>query len=147
MKYILDLETDGLLDTVTKIHCIVLRGVENDQVHAFSGDMLSEAIPYLENASVLVGHNLIAYDLPVLEKLMGFTFKKEVIDTHTTDSFFNLFGSDHKPSAHYYNLLRVDAEHFLKYGTLLHGKAFVGGKRVPMKDGAPHELVLPYRKF
>jgi len=81
MKYILDLETDGLLDTVTKIHCIVLRGVENDQVHAFSGDMLSEAIPYLENASVLVGHNLIAYDLPVLEKLMGFTFKKEVIDT------------------------------------------------------------------
>jgi len=81
MKYILDLETDGLLDTVTKIHCIVLRGVENDQVHAFSGDMLSEAIPYLENASVLVGHNLIAYDLPVLKKLMGFTFKKEVIDT------------------------------------------------------------------
>jgi len=81
MKYILDLETDGLLDTVTKIHCIVLRGVENDQVHAFSGDMLSEAIPYLENASVLVGHNLIAYDLPVLEKLMGFKFKKEVIDT------------------------------------------------------------------
>jgi len=58
-----------------------LRGVENDQVHAFSGDMLSEAIPYLENASVLVGHNLIAYDLPVLEKLMGFKFKKEVIDT------------------------------------------------------------------
>jgi len=81
MKYILDLETDGLLDTVTKIHCIVLRGVENDQVHAFSGDMLSEAIPYLENASVLVGHNLIAYDVLVLEKLMGFKFKKEVIDT------------------------------------------------------------------
>lgn len=81
MKYIIDIETDGLLDDVTKIHCIVLRDVETDEVHSFYGDTLNDVIPFLEDANTLIGHNIIAYDLPVIELLLNYSFKREIIDT------------------------------------------------------------------
>lgn len=69
---------------------------------------------------------------------------KEMVDTQQTDAFYGLFGSDHKPSAHHYNLFREDAEHFLKFGSLLHGEGFVDGMRIPMKEiGHEHEFELP----
>ena len=32
MRYIFDIETDGLIDDVTKIHCLVLKDVDNNKM-------------------------------------------------------------------------------------------------------------------
>ena len=60
-----------------------------------------------------------------------------------TDSFAACFPSSIKPSAANYNLMRKDYEHYLKYGTSLHGELFCDGVRVPRKDGIPHTEPLP----
>ena len=78
MKYIFDVETDGFLNVASKIHCIVLKDIDaNKMVHL----SVKEAISELENAELIVGHNIIKYDIPVLKKLYGFNFKNKILDT------------------------------------------------------------------
>ena len=64
-----DIETDGLRPEV--IHCIVTadeKGEIKRYNHAEEGN-LNEGLEALRMADVLVGHNIIAYDLPVLATL------------------------------------------------------------------------------
>ena len=37
-KCIFDIETDGLLDTMTKVHCIVLYDIEKDKMTSLYGE-------------------------------------------------------------------------------------------------------------
>ena len=81
MKYIWDIEADNLLDDVTQVWCHVFRNVDTDEVHTFDPTQTQEAIEFMDNATTLIGHNVFDYDLPVMEKLYGYTYKGEVIDT------------------------------------------------------------------
>ena len=73
MAYIFDLETNGLLDEVTKIHCMVILDTESMQPLTYVGDKVIEGLKHLEllsrNKQLLVGHNLIKYDCAVINKL------------------------------------------------------------------------------
>ena len=95
MNVSFDLEADGLLDTITRIHCISLsidggtpklytnrRDREMpSQCEGWSG-YLEDALVVLSQADLLIGHNIIGYDLPALEKLLGFKWDTEsVYDT------------------------------------------------------------------
>lgn len=83
MRYtIFDLEADGLLNTLTKLHCLCA-SIFEDGVLIFSVELtnIEEIIIFLDQQDRLVGHNIIMYDLPVLKKLYGYTFKGEVFDT------------------------------------------------------------------
>ena len=80
MRYIFDIETDGLLDEVTKVHCVVLRNVDTDEVLTFRDDK-SACIKALEEADQLIGHNIIGYDSPALQKLWGWTYEGDILDT------------------------------------------------------------------
>ena len=80
MRYIIDIETDNLYDDVTKIHCVVLRNVDTDEVTSYVGDY-DGLFFTLGEAKLLIGHNIVAYDLPVLKKLLGLDYKGEVFDT------------------------------------------------------------------
>ena len=70
---VFDLETDGLLNDVTKIHCLVIYDSEADSTIIYNDkgnqEPISRGIQRLEDADVLVGHNIIGYDLPVIKKL------------------------------------------------------------------------------
>ena len=81
MKYILDIETDNLLDDVTTVHCVVLRNIDSSEVHTFHGETVKDCLTLMENAVQLIGHNLISYDLPVLKKLWSWEYKGDVLDT------------------------------------------------------------------
>lgn len=87
MALIFDLETDGLLDEVTKIHCLVIKDTDNDEVVSYTADDMADGLSRLSNASlqgtVISGHNVIKYDLPVIQKLYpSFTYSKtSVFDT------------------------------------------------------------------
>lgn len=83
---IFDLETDGLLNDVTCIHCLVIHDVEADQTIVYNdqGDKepVVRGIERLEDAGTIVGHNIINYDLPVIRKLFPwFQNTGRVLDT------------------------------------------------------------------
>ena len=83
---IFDLETDGLYDDVTSIHCIGIHDIQANQTLAYNDqgdkDPVVRGLAYLEEADVLVGHNIIGYDIPVIRKLFPW-FKPSglVVDT------------------------------------------------------------------
>lgn len=87
MKYgILDLEADALLDEVTKIHCICFSVYEDGkllhEVEALTyPDMIYSLERFEREGIVLVGHNIKMYDIPVIKKILNYTYKGEVIDS------------------------------------------------------------------
>ena len=81
MNIIFDLETDGLLPDVSKIHCLAMtiEGAQASQIFANEDqyDCLEQALELMYNAEDLIGHNILGYDLPVLKKLLGWVPHKE----------------------------------------------------------------------
>jgi len=66
---IFDLESDGLYDNVTVIHCIVIHDIGLQQTFSYGPDRIADALAHLATADVLIGHNILFYDCPVLNKL------------------------------------------------------------------------------
>lgn len=78
-----DLESDGLYDNVTVIHCIVIYDIQTKQTHKYGPTDVTAALEHLANADVLIGQNILFYDIPVLQKLFPDTakFRGRIIDT------------------------------------------------------------------
>ena len=66
--FIFDIETDGLLDTCTKIHCISLT-TPNGDTSLFAQDDVPMALHHMQNAEMLIGHNILGFDIPAIKKL------------------------------------------------------------------------------
>jgi len=65
-----DIESNGLLDTADRIICIGLkRRGEAEPTIAFTESQIADALRAIELADVVIGHNILAFDLPVLRKL------------------------------------------------------------------------------
>jgi len=80
---IVDIEADGLLTDLTSVWCIAIKEV-NGSTLSFSDydDNLPDnaaAIPYMEAAERIIGHNFIRYDAPAIEKVMGYKIPNEKI--------------------------------------------------------------------
>ena len=78
-QVIFDIEADGL--TPTKIWCIVAKDLNESSPRTFGPDQLEEGIEYLQSVDTLIGHNILGYDIPVIEKLHNVTLHADVIDT------------------------------------------------------------------
>lgn len=78
---IFDVETDGLLDDVTKVHCICIQDVNTNRVWKYNPTELDVALDVLQDAEEIGGHNVMAYDLPVLKKVFNFNYVGKVFDT------------------------------------------------------------------
>jgi len=78
-SFIFDLETNGLLDTVTTIHSLVLLNINDGTIISCADQEgyipINDGIKILNSADLLIGHNVIKYDIPVLEKLLPKSFK------------------------------------------------------------------------
>lgn len=82
MNYsIFDIETNGLYDNVTKIHCMSVMQSKDGVTTSFSLTNIEEMKLFLKSQETLVGHNIIRYDIPVLEKLLGIKITSRIIDT------------------------------------------------------------------
>lgn len=75
---IFDVETDGLLNKATKIHVLSYRKGNGPVISIFDYDEMRQL---LLNEPVLIGHNIICFDVPVLEKILGIKIKARLIDT------------------------------------------------------------------
>jgi DNA polymerase I len=69
---VFDLETDGLLDQVSKVHVMVVKDLETGQKRRFRQHQMTEGLAYLDTFPILIAHNGIKFDMPVLAKLYGY---------------------------------------------------------------------------
>jgi hypothetical protein len=75
--WLFDIEADGL--EPTKIHVLSCSRVGSSQV--FSTNDYSQIRLFLQNAKYLTGHNIVRFDIPVLERLLGIKISAKLIDT------------------------------------------------------------------
>ena len=94
---VFDLEANGLLNDATRIHCIALHWCKDNFIESFndekyaenpkelpmsSGHSITTALSWLETADVLVGHNIIGYDIPLIKRFYPwFNPPGTIIDT------------------------------------------------------------------
>ncbi len=84
MKLVFDLEADGWRDEATRVWCLVAVRADVPQMpKQFGPEHIEDALKYLDEADELIGHNILNYDLPVLERLYGWTPKPGTILTDT----------------------------------------------------------------
>ena len=109
---VFDLETNGLINDATRIHCIALHWGEDNRLEAFNDEKYAEspkelpmggnysittALSWLETADVLVGHNIIGFDIPVIKSIYPwFNPSGIILDTLLLSRLYhpNLFDID-----------------------------------------------------
>lgn len=86
-RLVWDLETDGLLPELTKIHILAIKDADTRESWVFrknaEEDTILDGIQMLNEASMLIGHNIVGFDLEALWKIYGDEFAPtgEVRDT------------------------------------------------------------------
>jgi len=84
-----DLESDGLLDTVTKVHCGVFKNLHTGEIMQFTPDYILEMLRWMDTTDVLIFHNGVGFDYPALEKLYGYVYKGTKVDTLVMSRLLN----------------------------------------------------------
>ena len=69
MRLIVDIETNGFLDVLDTIHCIVAYDIHAKKTFRFGPTEIDRAVTFLEQASELIAHNGITFDVPAIQKL------------------------------------------------------------------------------
>ncbi|MBI52084.1 MAG: hypothetical protein CL779_02560 [Chloroflexi bacterium] len=105
---IFDLETNGLMHQVDTIHCLAIYDTETEETLSYNDTGITEpvvrGIQRLEDASQICGHNIIGYDIPVINKLFSwFTFTGDILDTLILSRIF------------YANILDIDKSMKFQY--------------------------------
>lgn len=92
MRLVFDIETDGLLNTLTRIHCLVIYDIDSQRIFnckslkntISDGKYLSieAGISMLSEADEIAGHNIVKFDIPAIQKLFpDFKPKNKIFDT------------------------------------------------------------------
>jgi DNA polymerase I len=81
-----DIETNGLLDTCTKIHSLCIQDADTGKEYSCCDQQgymsVNEGLSILACADMIIGHNIIKFDLPVIQKLhLDWTTKALIRDT------------------------------------------------------------------
>ena len=78
-EFVFDIEADGLLDTITKIHCLSYSQADGQ----FKGTIYSEKDikDFFSHDYLYIGHHVIGYDFKALGKIYGIKRPKHIFDT------------------------------------------------------------------
>jgi|TARA_E500000318_G_scaffold68879_1_gene63751 DNA polymerase-1 len=88
MDLVFDIETDDL--KATKIWCIVAQDLETNEIFKFPPKKLQDGYDLLMSADTLIGHNIIGFDIPMIEKFAGIKLSnKKILDTLVMSRLFN----------------------------------------------------------
>lgn len=85
-KYVTDIEANGFQNDVTTVWCISVYNIETKETETFTDHgrdyrSIKEGLKLLSTAKQIIGHNWIAYDQVVLEKLHDFKTTATLVDT------------------------------------------------------------------
>jgi len=83
-RYVFDLETNGLVHQLDKVHSLVIRDADTNEVYSCADhpgyDSIHTGLTLLSQADMLIGHNIINFDFRALFKLFpNLTKKKDCI--------------------------------------------------------------------
>lgn len=88
---VFDIETNGLLDELDRVHCLCIKNLETGETFSCTDaidddgekyNSLRYGIDLLRGADVLIGHNILKFDIPALQKVYPwFQPKASLIDT------------------------------------------------------------------
>ena len=73
---VFDVECDGF--NPTKLHCISVKGTNTKLKSTANYDNMRK---FFTNADVLIGHNIIRFDIPVVERILGIKITARRVDT------------------------------------------------------------------
>lgn len=90
-----DLESNGLLDTATTIHCIEIMDFDSGERWGYGPNEIDTAVEHLMQASELIFHNGCTFDLPLIHKLYPH-FSTDGIDVTDTLVLSRLMRADLK---------------------------------------------------
>ena len=84
---VFDLESNGLYHDATQIHCIAYYDSDLDEILSFNDECpgkgmsspIIRAVQYIEQAGIIIGHNIIGYDIPLIRKLYPFFEPRGVV--------------------------------------------------------------------
>lgn len=103
MRLVFDLEANGLLYDASLIHCIVAIDLDTNEVHKFEPSKVVQGLEFLMSADKVIGHNVIFYDLALIERLHPWFHidRSKVVDTLILSRLLypNLSDLDQKPSS------------------------------------------------
>lgn len=67
---VFDIETNGLMDKLDRIHCLVIRDLDTEEKYSLGpGDNVIPGVRLLMGADVLIGHNILGFDIPAIKKV------------------------------------------------------------------------------
>jgi len=106
-----DLESDGLLSTLTKIHCIVTEDLDTGEINAYYENPreIYHGLLALYQADRIVGHNIISYDIPAIRKLHPKWHCKSYDDTFILSCILRPLRPSHSIES-YANGMKVENE-------------------------------------
>jgi len=102
VRLVFDLESNGLLDQLDTIHCISIVDLDAKEPKAHlsaTPQDIQTTIKLLIEADELIGHNIICFDIPAIQKVYpGFKPKGQVTDTLVLSRLIkaDLFNDDFK---------------------------------------------------
>lgn len=81
-EYVFDIETNGLLESLDTIHCLVIKDINTKQNYSFKPNQVAEGLELLKEADTLIGHNILKFDIPAIQKIYPeFKTKGNHLDT------------------------------------------------------------------
>lgn len=82
-SYVFDIETNGLYADLDKVHSLVLRDVDTNDVYSYTPNEIEQGLRQMMEADKLIAHNGINFDIPALSKVYPwFSVDRErVVDT------------------------------------------------------------------
>jgi DNA polymerase I-like protein with 3'-5' exonuclease and polymerase domains len=64
-----DTESNGLVATATKLHCLIVADLGTGQIADYGPDRIAEGLEHLSRAAYICGHHILGHELPLLERL------------------------------------------------------------------------------
>jgi len=77
-----DIETNGLIPELDRIHCLEIKDVDTGQEYSFGPREIELGIDVLEKADEIIGHNILGFDIPAICKVYP-DFKTKAKQTDT----------------------------------------------------------------
>jgi hypothetical protein len=76
-----DVEANGLLPEADTVWCAAVMDHDTKDIRSFTPDTIDDLCGHLDTFDVLIGHNCIGYDFPLLRKVFGWDYAGVKVDT------------------------------------------------------------------
>lgn len=84
MNLIFDIETNGFLEKLDRVHCVSIIDIDTEKLYSFNPSNIRDALEMLSKADSVIGHHIKGFDIPAILKVYpSFYFKEgcKIVDT------------------------------------------------------------------